>query len=672
MLLAALPFSESALPMVAAVLAIAVASWSVILLRHHRTERDHALEAMDRLVKVAGYLSAQVDLKGGWSRVSQDLCTLLGRTESELLGKSIFECLHPSDQESSRAHCVELLGGGRPSCAMEARIQRPDGSEVWLEMDGMRVATRSGRPSHLQVIVRDISEAKAVAQALKDSEEKFRTLSDNINCGVFLYTDVFHFINPGMEQITGYSAEELLNQPFWKTVHPDEQQLVHQRGEARRRGEEVPKRYVMKLLHKSGHTIYVDFIARAVTLGGKVYGLGTAFDITDRVHATEERLRLERQLLEAQKLESLGLLAGGIAHDFNNLLTVILGNASIILEESPKSDLIHACAKTVVDTCQRASSLTRQMLAYSGRGRLVVEPLDLNATVQGIVSLVESSLPKPITLRYELTEGLPGLEADHTQLQQVILNLITNASESLGAGRGVITVRTGSEHLDAAALAASFSGQELDPGPFVCLEVEDTGLGMDATTQARIFEPFFSTKGAGRGLGLAAMQGIVRGHRGGIWIRSEAAGGTTFHVVFPALSSAVPRPMEIPSEPDSWRGSGLVLLVDDEETIRELAALALRRAGFDVVEAGDGSSAVEAFRRHAPNLRAVVLDLVMPLMGGEAALAEMMEIAPQIPVVLCSGYPGDNPGPGLSVRPFLAKPYTIAQLVEKVRSVVQA
>ena len=653
---------------------MAAVLWLALIARRRGIENDQASSALERVTNAAGLLLAEVDLEGRWQRVPRGLCELLGRQESELLGRPMFECLQPEDQERWKSECTELLNGGGLSCSLDARALRPDGSEIWIQINGTPIADRNGRgelPLYIQVIVRDNSQAQAVAQSLKDSEEKFRTLSDNINCGVFLYMDVFHYINPGMEVITGYRAEELLGQPIWKPVHPDEQDLVRQRGDARRRGESVPNRYVLKLLHKDGRTIYTDFIASAVTLGGKIYGLGTAFDITDRVMAAEDRLRMERQMLGAQKLESLGLMAGGIAHDFNNLLTVILGNASIIVEEAPPKSLLQACATTVVDTCRRASDLTRQMLAYSGKGRFVVEPTDLNTTVKGITSLVESSLPKLIKLRYELGLDLPGLHADRTQLQQVILNLVTNAAESIADRNGIITLRTGFQQLEEADITSSYPGQELHPGSYLFMDVTDSGQGMDDATKAHIFEPFFTTKATGRGLGLAAIQGIVRGHKGGIWIYSVPGKGTTFRVLLPALGEPVAAKAEASTLPDDWRGSGLVLVVDDEEPIRAMAATALKRLGFDVVEASDGREGIEVFRRHASELRAVLLDLVMPVMGGEATLEEMMNIAPEVPVILSSGYEGDSQSQGITkVRPFLQKPYTIAELVEKLRNVV--
>jgi PAS domain S-box-containing protein len=667
------PFPAPAylLPWIAVALGLASTLWMALLARRRRIERDQTSAALKQVTEVAGLLIAQVDLEGRWQQVPTELCELLGLQESELLGRTMCECLHPSDQERCISECIELLKEGRLSCALEVRVPKHTDTEQWIQLNGRSIVGRDGLPLHIQVIVRDISQAQAVAQSLKDSKEKFRILSDNINCGVFLYTDVFHYINPGMEVITGYSAKELLEQPIWKPVHPDDQDLVRQRGQARRSGDSVPDRYVLKLLHKDGHTVYTEFIARAVTLGEKVYGLGTAFDITDRVMAAENRLMMERQILEAQKLESLGLLAGGIAHDFNNLLTVILGNASIIVEEAPPKSLSQACATTVVDTCHRASDLTRQMLAYSGKGRFVVEATDLNTTVKGITSLVESALPKLITLRYELGQDLPGLNADRTQLQQVVLNLVTNAGESITPGSGTITLRTGFQRLEEADIASAYPGQELRPGPFLFLDVTDSGKGMDESTRAHIFEPFFTTKATGRGLGLAAIQGIVRGHKGGIWIYSLPEKGTTFRVLLPALGAPVAVAATAAILSDDWRGSGLVLIVDDEESIRAMAATALKRVGFDVIEANDGRKGIEVFRQHASELRAVILDLVMPVMSGEAALDEIMHFAPEVPVILSSGFEGDYQSQGIAGgRPFLQKPYTITDLIEKVRSVV--
>jgi PAS domain S-box-containing protein len=375
--------------------------------------------------------------------------------------------------------------------------------------------------------------SEALAHRLQESEARFRTVAETAACAIFIYSDTMEYMNAAGERMSGYAMAEILGQPLWKLVHPLDQALIRDRAAARLRGEAVPARYEFRLLTKQGETRWIDFAAGAMPLGDRAVGLGTAFDVTDRVEAHEANLQMERKLLEAQKLESLGLLAGGVAHDFNNLLTVIQGNAGMLRELEDEPETVAACLRNIEETCRRASDLVRQMLAYSGRGRTDVQPANLNQVVQEITQLLAISIPKAVELRFELLPELPTIEADMAQLQHVVMNLVTNAAEAIGEAPGVITLRTGEGELDALQAAELRVSETLKPGHFVYLEVEDTGEGMDAETLARIFDPFFTTKFTGRGLGLAAMQGIVRGHGGGVRILSEPGKGTTFRVYFP-------------------------------------------------------------------------------------------------------------------------------------------
>jgi signal transduction histidine kinase len=279
----------------------------------------------------------------------------------------------------------------------------------------------------------------------------------------------------------------------------------------------------------------VDFTAGVVVLQGRPFGLATVFDVTDRVEAEEARLRMERKLLDSQKLESLGLMAGGVAHDFNNLLAAILGNAELAEELLPANAEARQPLGHIQRACLRAADLTRQMLAYAGRGRFVVEPLDLGQTMESIAGLLRASIPRTIDMAVTPTEQGLLLEGDVAQVQQVILNLVTNAAEAIGNGPGRIRLSAGRRTLTAAAAHGLRAAEELRPGAMVYIEVADTGHGMDAATLDRIFDPFFTTKFTGRGLGLAAMQGIVRGHGGGIAVDSEPGKGTTFRIYFPEL-----------------------------------------------------------------------------------------------------------------------------------------
>jgi len=467
--------------------------------------------------------------------------------------------------------------------------------------------------------------------------------------------------------MTGYALEDIIGKPILDLVHPLDQDLVRSRSQARLRGGSVPLRYEFRLLTKNGETRWIDYAAGTVTLGDRLLALGTAFDVTERVKATEARLKVERKLLEAQKLESLGLLAGGVAHDFNNLLTVIQGNAGMAREAADEPEVAKGCLRNIEDTCRRASDLVRQMLAYSGRGRVQVQDLDLNRLVREIAQLLSVSIPKSVSLHFELANGLPPVSADAAQLQQVVMNLVTNAAEAIGEAAGCVTLRTGTRDLGETDVTGLQVAEALDPGPFVFLEVADTGSGMDREIQARIFDPFFTTKFTGRGLGLAAMQGIVRGHGGGVEIQSSPGAGTVFRVYLPAQSGSIQIPETAPILPRmEGPGFGLVLVADDEPGIREFVKYILEGAGFEVILAADGVDAVEQVRAHQQELRLVLLDLTMPRQGGEEALTEMRALGFRAPVIRWSGYTQQDSS--LDGRtPFLRKPFSSEELLTAVR-----
>ncbi len=390
---------------------------------------------------------------------------------------------------------------------------------------------------------------------------------------------------------------------------------------------------------------------------GSIYLLaGISRDITDERHSQDA-------LRQAQKLESLGVLAGGIAHDFNNLLSAILGNLNLAQIKLPVGSASEPYLKNMESTILRAADLTRQMLAYSGKGRFVVEPLDLSHMVEEITHLLSVSISKKVLLRYDLPPELPAIEADASQVQQVIMNLVTNASEAIGDKEGLITIVTGTRELDQKAMDFLFAGQELEPGRFVTLQVSDTGCGMSAETLARIFDPFFTTKAAGRGLGLSAMLGILRGHQAGIKIYSEPGKGSTFQVYFRALGTVLPAAEKaLPAIPVSFQGK--VLLVDDEPDLRASIADMLGHLGFEVVAVEDGQEALERFR--PGEFALVLMDLTMPRMDGKEAFRRMKELDPGVRVVLSSGYNEQEAiqqflGRGLAG--FIQKPYQLATLI---------
>ena len=395
-------------------------------------------------------------------------------------------------------------------------------------------------------------------------------------------------------------------------------------------------------------------------------------EMEERREAEEQRRRLETQVQHTQRLESLGVLAGGIAHDFNNLLASIMGYASLVSTDLPEDSTARQSIERVLIAARSAADLTQQMLAYSGRGTFVLEAVNVTQLIDRVARLLESTIPKKATLRLQLAAGLPCIHADASQIQQVVMNLITNAAESLVDGYGSVDVTTGVEWVGAGQQPATERGESLAPGEYVFLEVKDTGRGMGPETLNRIFDPFFTTKFTGRGLGLAAVLGIVRGHHGGINVHSRPSEGTTFHVLFPAVAMSQSSEDTYPAALESWTGQGTVLVVEDQAPVRDLARMILERSGLTVLTAEDGRQAVAMFTKHANDVHAVLLDLSMPGMDGVEVLQYMTGLAPEVRVVLCSGYNEQDVNARLDgLRPagFLRKPYHPSELLERLRAI---
>ncbi len=389
----------------------------------------------------------------------------------------------------------------------------------------------------------------------------------------------------------------------------------------------------------------------------------------ERVRGKEQRDLLEAQVQHAQKLESLGVLAGGIAHDFNNLLTGILGNADLGLLDVEPGSSAHGSLSEIRAAAQRAADLSRQMLAYSGKGSFVIEPIDLNDVVREMASLLEVSISKRAALEYDLSDDIPLVVGDATQLRQVIMNLITNASDAVGEADGTISIASGLKHCDDSYLSECYLVQDVPEGDFVSLCISDTGCGMDEDTVQRIFDPFFTTKFTGRGLGLASALGIVRGHGGAVRVESVSGAGTTFEILLPAGEAKASAFERRKRETSSWNGEGVVMVVDDEEAVREVAARMLERAGLEVVKACDGVEAVDYFREHSSEIGCVLLDLTMPRLSGEETLKELRGIRSDVKVVLSSGYSeqevvGRFEDDG--IVGFVQKPYLVSKLVGKI------
>ncbi len=510
---------------------------------------------------------------------------------------------------------------------------------------------------------------------IRESEEKYRALVENAN-SIIMRIDRearITFFNEYAQTFFGYRPVEILGKRCTDTIFPERDENGRDMADFLQNILWQPDVYAStesENITRSGTRVHIAWTFRPVLHPGRededwTEMLCVGNDITRRRQAEDERKKLEDQVRHVQKLESLGILAGGIAHDFNNLLMGVLGNASMALMDLSPTAPARESILHIEKAASRAAELTKQLLAYSGRGRFVVEPLNLSQLVEDMANLMEISISKKVILKYHLEPNLPTIRADATQIRQVVMNLITNASEAIDARSGLISIGTGLMDCTAEYLQSTYIDADLTPGSYVYMEVSDTGHGMDEETLHRIFDPFYTTKFTGRGLGLAAVLGIVRGHNGAVKVYSEVNRGTTFKILFPVDGEEETEQTETEAASGSWTGSGTVLLADDEETVRILTKKMLERLGFSVLVAADGRDAVDRFREHTDDIAAVLLDMTMPHMGGEEAFREIKQIRADIPVVLSSGFTEQEAmdrfhGKGLAG--FIQKPYRLRDL----------
>ena len=570
---------------------------------------------------------------------------------------------------------------------------------------------------------RDITERKKAEKALQDSEARYRTLLGSIPDPVVVYgpNGKATYVNEAFVRVYGWPSEELTGNRI-DFVPPEETDATQ---EALKRAlKDGTACFETKRLKKNGGLLYVQ--VRTTILrdneGQHILSIVIHHDITalklaerslqkardelelrvekrtmelanankelcDKIaenkQAQKEKLELERQMLHAQKLESLGILAGGIAHDFNNILAAILGNADLALHVLSPMSLVHDNLKAIVEASKRAAAISRQMLAYSGKGKFIIEPINAGDVIGEMAHLLEVSISKNAVINYNLIDNLPTFDGDVTQIRQVIMNLITNASEAIGDKDGVINLSTGVIDCDRAYLdnvneiLRARLDEPLPEGVYIYIEVADTGCGMDEKTKERIFDPFFTTKFAGRGLGMSAVLGIVSGHKGALMISSEVNAGTTFTILFPANeptdnSLAVGRKGE--NCRIDWCGSGTVLIVDDEDALCAVVEQMLDRMGFSVLTASNGQEALKVFHQHANEIVCVLLDLTMPYMDGVEAFKAMRRLKEGVTVILCSGYNEQEATQrfgGKGLAGFIQKPYEMAVLREKLKEVLR-
>lgn len=584
--------------------------------------------------------------------------TMLGYQpfEFDLTFETWKNSLHPDDYGRSVEILDKYIRGETDVYENEFRMQTKTGSWIWVNSRGRIISwDKDGKSARMMGIHADVTERHHAEQKILDiarfPEENpspvLRIGSDGqliyINRASLALLDVWQ-CSPGgtvPADIARHVVDALAS------------------GTASKIDVEAGERILSLIFAPVTGMNYVN-----------IYG----HDITSERRAEEARHKLEAQIQHTQKLESLGVLAGGIAHDFNNILVGILGNADLALLEmssvSPARETVEEIKKAAI----RASELTNQMLAYSGKGRFLIEPIFINELIVEMGHMLKLTISKKASLKFDFAENLPPIEADAAQIRQIVMNLITNASDAIGGENGIITITTSPMDIDKEYLESFVADDRLPEGMYVSIEVSDTGCGMDRETIPKIFDPFFTTKFTGRGLGLSAVLGIVRGHKGAIKIYSEPGKGTTFRVLFPASKQTeVPKEKKSVERIQSPLGQGIVLVVDDEPSVRTVVKRMLEKAGFHVLTACDGREGLERFKEHADEICLVLLDMTMPRMNGEEVFREIKKIRDDIRVILSSGFneqDATNRFAGKGLAGFIQKPFQFEKLLGKIREVM--
>jgi PAS domain S-box-containing protein len=555
-------------------------------------------------------------------------------------------------------------------------LLRVEYNEQVLDVRSTILRDRRGRQNGYMLVVRDVSEQWRTQRALAESEAMLREERRLFIGGptVVFRWEVRHdwpvsYVSPNVQEQFGYAPEDFTARrlSYPSLIHPEDYVRINREIVHHLQHKTTWFRQEYRLMRADGEYRWVDDYTSVVydDYGKPVYFLGYILDVTNQKRAEAERLEMERQFQHTQKLESLGVLASGVAHDFNNLLTAILGNLDLALLTLSRNDPAAQPIRNAMLATRYAAGLTRQLLAYAGKGSYQVSDVNLTEIVQSMAAMLRVSVGKQARLELRLAPDLPVFQADPSHIQQIVLNLILNAAESLPSGQGTITVRTDVCDCDEALLKRNRINNQAPPGRYLLLEVADTGCGMDERTQRRMFDPFFTTKAAGRGLGMSAILGIVRRHHGAIIVDSAPGCGTTITVLFP------PSPVERDSNADRDQESlppvpsTTVLVVDDEADVRDVTARLLTHLGFRVIVVADGASALQALQNQSSEIACVLLDANLAGMDAPTTLRELRALAPHIPVVVSSGYSQHEVlqrFAGQTIEGFIQKPYQMSEL----------
>lgn len=587
-------------------------------------------------------------------------CQLFGYEKCELITLN-WKQMTPADLiEAHESFFMKILNKEKTD-PIETTLIQKDGNPIKVELSSRYVRFRGELA--IQTVIRDISQKHLLEERLRESKEKYQIVVEASKVGVFIiHNGIVEFVNSVFEQFTGYKKEELIGKNFFDLIYPDDRDMVSSRESQREKGKEVPDHYEARFLQKDKDWCWGEVRMSRIVLEGHPSILGNIMDIT-------KRKQLEMKLVETQKMESIGTLAGGIAHDFNNLLGGILGYASLLLSDMPKDSPYYEDVYTIAETAKRAADLTNRLLAFARGGKYQVTTINLTDIAKEVIGILSHSTDKSISIETFFSKNLWTIRGDREQIHQVMMNICLNAVEAMPSGGKLIF------SLDNVILDQSFVQTHLGlkAGDYVRIQIVDTGTGMDSKTQSRVFEPFFTTRPGrgGKGLGLSVVYGIVNNHEGTVVLDSHLGKGTKVTVFLPRF---------VPAHTKSEHATAVeveeknfILLVDDEEVIRQVGKRMLQKGGFEVLSAGNGEEAIQIFEEYQHEIKLVLLDLILPNMSGRDIARKLREIDPTVVIVFTSGYgPQDRPDLIRSGEEFfIQKPFQTEVLLKTLQDILE-
>jgi PAS domain S-box-containing protein len=638
--------------------------------RRRQRETEAALreseEKYRQLVENANDLIFRTDPAGNLTYVNARCQKVLEYPREKLLGMHYLQVVRADHRETVEAFYLRQRIEKTANTYHECPVISRTGKTIWLGQN-VQLITKNDRTYRFQVVARDISDRKKMEKDLRRSEERYRLLVENTMDGYFV-CDIpsgrYEFLNQQACEMFGYRPEEALKLTLWDTSAEEDHARIRRKVQGRLDGSYLdPGHAIYTARRKDGSTFRAEVSASLVNYRNRPAIQGIVRDVT-------ERERLERQLRQAQRMESIGTLAGGVAHDFNNILSPIIGYTELSLDELPEGNPVRGNLLEVLQAADRAKSLVRQILTFSRMADQELKPLKIQSIIKEVLKLVRSSLPSTIEIHQEINDDCRPVMADATQIHQMVMNLITNAYHAMEESGGRLEISL--EEIDPSDRDAA----DLPPkaGRYLCLKVADTGVGMDKAVMERIYEPYFTTKekDKGTGLGLSMVHGIVKSCRGSISVSSEPGRGSSFSVYLPILKTTEKLP-ERTALSEIRKGHEHILLIDDEVEIVRMEKRMLRKLGYRVTEHSSSTGALAAFSARSDDFDLVITDLTMPVMTGDKLSEELTAIRSDIPVIICTGFSesiDELQQRSTGIRALLMKPVVMRDLADTIRDVL--